>query len=191
MTEDEVRGITQMFRRHHEQSEESQQIPPTAGPQRYQMREKILSIGDDFWIENDRGQKAYKVDGKALRVRNTLKLEDARHHVVAEVQERALRVRDSMAIERDGYKIGEVHKRLINPLREHFSVDLAGNGPGMDVQGNILDHEYRITQGRQTVAEVSKKWFRVRDTYGIEIEPGYDEPLILTIAICLDQMARN
>jgi len=38
----------------------------------YQMREKMVSIGDDFWIENDRGEKVYKVDGKALRVRQTL-----------------------------------------------------------------------------------------------------------------------
>jgi uncharacterized protein YxjI len=178
-----------MFRRHQEQREESQHIPPNAGPQRYQMREKILSIGDDFWIENDRGQKAYKVDGKALRVRNTLKLEDARHNVVAEVQERELRVRDTMAIERGGHKIAEVHKRLINPMREHYSVDLAGNGQDLDVQGNIVDHEYQITQDGRRVAEVSKKWFRVRDTYGIEIEPGYDEPLMLTVTICLDQMA--
>ena len=35
------------------------------------MREKLLAIGDDFWIENDRGERAYKVNGKALRVRQT------------------------------------------------------------------------------------------------------------------------
>jgi uncharacterized protein YxjI len=39
------------------------------------MREKLVSIGDDFWIENESGQKAFKVDGKALRVRQTLKME--------------------------------------------------------------------------------------------------------------------
>ncbi|MFN2175669.1 MAG: hypothetical protein ACK2U3_06930 [Anaerolineales bacterium] len=39
---------------------------------RYQMRQKLVSFGDDFWIENDRGQKAFKVDGKMLRVRDTL-----------------------------------------------------------------------------------------------------------------------
>ena len=32
----------------------------------YQMRQKLVSIGDDFWIENDRGERVYKVDGKAL-----------------------------------------------------------------------------------------------------------------------------
>jgi uncharacterized protein YxjI len=59
----------------------------------------------------------------------------------------------------------------------------------MEVRGNIVDHEYEITQDGRRVAEVSKKWFRIRDTYGVEIEPGYDVPLILTVTICLDQMA--
>ena len=41
----------------------------------FQMREKLLSIGDD-WIEDEQGERAYKVDGKALRVRGTFVLED-------------------------------------------------------------------------------------------------------------------
>ena len=44
---------------------------------RYQMREKMVSFGDDYWIQNSQGQKAFKVDGKALRVRSTLNFEDA------------------------------------------------------------------------------------------------------------------
>ena len=37
-----------------------------ARPTRYRMQEKLFSIGDDFWIENDRGERAFKVNGKAL-----------------------------------------------------------------------------------------------------------------------------
>jgi uncharacterized protein YxjI len=178
-----------MFRGRREERQEQGHMPPDAGPHRFQMREKILAIGDDFWIENDRGEKAYKVDQKVLRARDTLRLEDTSRNVVAEVQQRYLRARDSMAIERDGHKIAEVHKKLINIVREHFVVDMAGNGPDMDVRGNIVDHEYEITQNGRRVAEVSKKWFRIRETYGVEIEPGYDVPLMLTVTICLDQMA--
>src|SRR5262249_52684748 len=46
----------------------------------YQMRQKLVSIGDDFWIENDHGERAYKVDGKALRMRQTLIFEDPQGH---------------------------------------------------------------------------------------------------------------
>ncbi|MGB7116688.1 MAG: LURP-one-related family protein [Anaerolineales bacterium] len=79
-------------------------------------------------------------------------------------------------------------KALISPVRDRWTVKI-GNGPDLDVKGNILDHEYHIGEGRDKVAEVSKKWFRVRDTYGVEIEPGQNEILILAITVCVDQMA--
>jgi uncharacterized protein YxjI len=43
---------------------------------RYQLRESLLSIGDDFWIEDDDGERVFHVDGKALRLRRTFRFED-------------------------------------------------------------------------------------------------------------------
>ncbi len=103
------------------------------GATHYQMRQKLVSIGDDYWIENDQGERVFKVDGKALRVRETLLFEDS--------------------------------------------------------QGNIVDHEYTIEDGRSTVAEVSKKWFRAADTYGVAVAPGQDPVLMLAITAVLDTMA--
>ena len=155
----------------------------------YQMRQKMFAIGDDFWIENDRGEKVYKVDGKALRVRSTLVLEDRSGREVARIQERMLRVKDSMEIEdANGQRVGMVKKALITPIRDRWVVKIR-NGPDLEVQGNILDHQYSIGEGRDKVAEVSKKWFRLRDSYGVEIEPGQDEAVILMIVVAIDEMA--
>ena len=155
----------------------------------YQMREKLVSIGDDFWIENNRGEKVYKVDGKALRVRKTMIFEDRGGRELAKIQERMLHVKDSMEVEDpSGQQIAMVKKALITPLRDRWIVKIKG-GPDLEVKGNILDHEYTIGEGREKVAEVSKKWFRVRDTYGVEIEPGQDDVLILAVTACIDQMA--
>jgi uncharacterized protein YxjI len=90
----------------------------------------------------------------------------------------------------DGHNLATVKKAIISPIRDRFSVKVA-NGPDLDVKGNILDHEYKIEAGRDTVAEVSKKWFRVRDTYGVEIAPGQNDGLILAITACLDQMTQD
>ena len=159
------------------------------GNNRYQMREKLVSIGDDFWIENAHGQRAFKVDGKALRVRDTLNFEDARGNVLCKIQERKLRVKDSMEVEGPGgEQVAMVKKALISPVRDRFTVKIK-NGPDLEVQGNILDHEYKIGEGRDKVAEVSKKWFRIRDSYGVEIEPGQDDIVILAVTVCIDQMA--
>ncbi len=154
----------------------------------YQMREKLVSIGDDFWIENAAGQRVFKVDGKALRIRNTLNFEDTRGNVLCKIQERMLRVRDTMEVEgAGGEPVATVKKALISPLRDRFTVTIK-NGPDLEVTGNILHHEYTIGEGPNKVAEVSKRWVRVRDTYGVEIAPGQDDIVILAVTACIDQM---
>jgi uncharacterized protein YxjI len=77
---------------------------------------------------------------------------------------------------------------MITPLRERWTVKVE-NGPDLDVHGNILDHEYTVEDGRTKVAEVSKKWFRVADTYGVEVAPGQNPVLLLAIAAVVDTMA--
>jgi uncharacterized protein YxjI len=160
------------------------------GGVKYRMREKLFAIGDDFWIENEAGDRVFKVDGKALRVRDTLKLEDVSGSDLFQVQEKKVRVRDTMEIEHDGRTVATVKKALVTPLRDRFSISVEG-GADMEAKGNIVDHEYKIERNGDTVAEVSKRWFRVRDTYGIEIEPGQPEALILAVTVCIDQMARG
>jgi uncharacterized protein YxjI len=155
---------------------------------RYQMREKLVSFGDDFWIEDEDGDRVFKVDGKALRVRDTLVIEDRLGNPVCKTQERKLRIKDTMEIKGpDGDNMATIKKAVISPVRDRFSVKVA-DGPDLNVQGNILDHEYKIEEGRDTVAEVSKKWFRVRDTYGVEVAPDQNDALILAITVCLDIM---
>jgi uncharacterized protein YxjI len=151
------------------------------GKNRYQMREKLVSIGDDFWIENAQGQKTFKVDGKALRVRQTLKFEDAHGNELCKIQERKVRVKDSMEVE-------DAHGHQVAMVKKALEIK---DGPDLEVKGNILDHEYNIGEGHHKVAEVSKKWFRVRDSYGVEIEPGQEDIVILAVTVCIDQMAHD
>jgi uncharacterized protein YxjI len=155
---------------------------------RYKMREKLIAFGDDYYIEDEEGQKVFFVDGKMLRVRNTLNFDDMQRHELLHIQERFLRVRDTMNIEHDGRVVAAVHSALISPLRDRYKIDIPG-APDLVAQGNFLHHEYDIKQDGQKVAEVSKKWFRIRDTYGVEIEPDQNDILILAITACIDQMS--
>lgn len=154
---------------------------------RYQMRQNLLSIGDDYWIEGEDGQRAFRVDGKALRIRKTFVLEDAAGNEVAKLQERKLSVRDKMEIERNGRSVATVKKALIG-IRDRFSIEVERGGD-LDAKGNLTDHEYEIKRDGDTVANVSKRWFRVRDTYGVEIAEGEDEALMLAITVCIDAMS--
>lgn len=158
---------------------------------RFKMRQRLVAIGQDFWIENDRGERVFKVDGKALRVRGTLIFEDAHGRPLYRIQERIARVRDTMNIDHAGGGVAaRVHNALITPLRDRWQIDIPG-GEDLTTQGNILHHEYRINRGRFTVAAISRKWFRIRDTYGVEVAPGEDAALMLAITVVIDMMAHS
>jgi uncharacterized protein YxjI len=156
------------------------------GGERFLMREKLLSIGDDFWIENERGERAYKVNGKAFRLRQTFVLEDGAGGEVARIQERKLTIRDKIAIEREGDTAATVHKALIG-IRDRFAIDVK-NGADMKAHGNVVDHEYEIERDGDTVATISRKWFRVRESYGVDIAADEDVPLILAITVAIDSL---
>ena len=160
-----------------------------AGSNRYQLRQRLVSIGDDFRITDQAGSLAYLVDGKALRLRSTLRFLDAGGVELYRLQEKVLRVRDSMAIQRpDGGVAARVHNALVTPLRDRWRIDVPGSD-ALTATGNILNHEYRIDRGGTTVATVSRRWFRVRDTYGVEIAATEDHALLLAVVVVIDMMA--
>ncbi len=167
-----------MLRRRHDDGE---------GTHRYRMRQKLVSFGDDYWIENGLGSRVFFVDGKALRLRGHLIFKDMQGRELATIQEKVMHIKDTYRIDRDGKELATVKKALIAPLRYRFDVHVVG-GKDLEAQGNILDHEYEIHEGRSRVAEVSKKWFRVADTYGVDIVPGGDDVLLLAVTVVIDMM---
>jgi uncharacterized protein YxjI len=146
-------------------------------------------VGNDYWIDTEDDRHAFKVNGKALRLRRTFILESPSGDELLKIQEKKLSVRDKMEVEHDGKTVATIKKALVTPLRDRFDIDVAGGGD-MKAKGNIVDHEYEIERDGDKVAEVSKRWFRVRDTYGIEIAPGQDDALILAATVCIDEMTR-
>ena len=156
---------------------------------RYTLREKLFSIGDDYWIETDDGERAFKVDGKALRFRRTLVIESRSGEELFTIREKKLTVRDKMEIERGGETVAHVKKALIG-IRDRFSIEV-DHGDDLSAKGNFLDHEYEIERDGDKVAEISKRWLRVRDAYGIEVAPGQDDALILAVTVCIEQMSHD
>ncbi len=157
---------------------------------RYKMRQKMFALGEDFTIENESGNPAYEVDGKVMTLRETFELKDLQGNVVATIRGKLMSIRAKMDILRDDDVVATVTKALFAPFREKFQVEVAG-GDDLTIDGSIFDHEYTIARGDKTVAQVSKRWFTLTDTYGIDIADGEDDALLLAIAVAVDEMAHD
>jgi uncharacterized protein YxjI len=150
------------------------------------MRQRMLSIGDDYWIEDDSGDKAFRVNGKAVRFRDTWVLEDTDGRERATIREKKLSIRDAIRIELAGGVEATVKKEIVS-IRDRFHVEV-DPGDDLTVKGNIVNHEYEIERKGHTIAEVSKKWFRLRDTYGVEVRDAADAPLVLSVTVAVDAL---
>lgn len=157
---------------------------------RYKMRQRLISIGEDYDIEDERGNPIFRVNGKILRFRETFVLEDLEGREVATVREKKLALHDSMNILRGGEVVATLRKAWLTPFRDKFGIEVK-DGEDMVAQGDILDHEYEIRRGEETVARISKRWFTIRDTYGIDVAPGEDDGLILAAAVAIDEMVHD
>jgi uncharacterized protein YxjI len=176
--------------RRGQRQEDRQQFGMGGSATRYKMKEKLVSFGDDFWIEDESGRKVFKVNGRMIAVRDLLAFEDDRGATLVEMASKLIQVRDQVKLDRKGSPSAVVRKDLINVVRDHFVMKIDG-GEEIEIRGNILDHEYSFSKGRDKIAEVSKRWFRIRDSYGIQVEPGNDDILLLAATVAVDQLSHD
>jgi uncharacterized protein YxjI len=156
----------------------------------YLIRERFFDIGDDFDITDEDGRKVFHVDGKVLTLHNRLVIEDPSGREVASVHRHLVSFRPTYEVKIGGEKAAEVRKALFTPFREKFTIDVPGPDD-LTMQGSLFEHEFAVERGGRQVASVSKKWFSIRNTYGVDIADGEDHLLILASVLALElAMAR-
>jgi uncharacterized protein YxjI len=154
---------------------------------RYLVRERLFAIKDDFWITDEHGNQVFYVNAKFLSLHHTLVLEDVGGRKLASIEHKLLTFTDKMEVKHDGEVVATVHKAVFSPLHHTSHIDLR-HGGRLEAVGNIIDKDFEIRDGHHVIARISRKWFRIRDTYGVDIAPGQNDALILAIAICLDRI---
>jgi uncharacterized protein YxjI len=154
---------------------------------RYLVQERIFSIRADFWIEDEDGNRVFVVDGKALSLRETFELKDAYGNLLIVIRKKFFALRDTMEIENGSGIIATVRPAFFSPIKHRYEIDLAG-GARLEAVGSFADKDWELKDGHHVVGRISRRWFRIRDTYGVEVEPGVDDALIIAIAICIDRI---
>ena len=153
---------------------------------RYVLQQKLLSWGDDYYIRDDAGNEVYFVDGKAFSIGDQLSFQDLAGHELAYIRQKVLSWGKTYEISRGGVLAAVVKKELFAFFHHRFTVDVPGPDD-LEAEGNFTDHEYEFRRGGRVVATVSKQWFTLRDTYGIEIDDAEDQVLLLACAVVVDE----
>ncbi|MFJ5270706.1 LURP-one-related/scramblase family protein [Streptomyces sp. NPDC088358] len=158
---------------------------------RFLVRDRLLGFGDDYWIEDEHGNKVFLVDGKAMRLRDTFELKDTRGRVLIDIHQKMFALRDTMVIERDGDTLATIRRKRLSLLRNHYRVALV-DGTELDVSGKILDREFGVDYDGELLAQISRRWLRVRETYGVDVvRDDADTALLIAVAVCVIHLAEK
>ncbi|MET7514629.1 LURP-one-related family protein [Streptomyces sp. NPDC005480] len=158
---------------------------------RYEVRERLFAVGEDYWIEDEQGHKAFLVDGKEMRLRDTFELKGPDGRVLIDIHEKMFALRDTMVIERGDEALAKIRRKRLSLLRNHYRVELI-DGTELDVSGKILDREFVVEYDGEMLAHISRRWLRVRDTYGVDvIREDADPALIIAVAVYVIHLAEK
>ncbi|MFE3549776.1 LURP-one-related/scramblase family protein [Streptomyces kronopolitis] len=164
---------------------------PAPHARKYLVRDRIFGIGDDYWIEDEHGRHAFLVDGKALRLRETFELKDPERRVLITIRKKMLSLRDTMTIERDDQPLATIKRKRLSLLRNHYRVELV-DGTELDVSGKILDREFAVEYEGELLADISRRWLTVRDTYAVSVvREDADPALLIAVAVCVIRLAER
>lgn len=115
-------------------------------------------------------------------------LEDAAGRKLASIKHKLLTFTDAINIEHDDAVVATVHRAVFSPLHHRAHIDLRDGGGRLEAVGNLIDKDFEIRDGDQVVARISRKWFTVRDAYGVDVAPGQNDAFIIAVAVCLDRI---
>ena len=151
----------------------------------YVIRERLFRLGEDSDITDEAGQPVLHVDGKVLSLHNRLILRDPDGRESGQVHRKLAALLPAYKITIDGKDVAEVRKHLFTPFGERFTIGVHGGGD-MQIDGDLLSHEFTIQRDGQTVATIFRRWLTMTASYMVDVAPGEDDVLILASVLALD-----
>ncbi|MBL0218722.1 MAG: LURP-one-related family protein [Myxococcales bacterium] len=156
---------------------------------RYLMNQKLFALTDRFVIKNASDEEVGAVVAKAFSVGAKLTFTDVQGREVASIHEKILSWGPTYEIYRDGALAAVVKKKLFK-LNPTFTVDVPGPDD-LTVEGEIWEHEYFFVRDGKAVATVSKAWWTLADSYGVEVLDSEDHILVLASTVVIDLVAAD
>ncbi len=156
------------------------------------LKEKLVSIKDKGEILNMNQEIVGHFEGKAIKVANTYRIRDLNENELLTLHEKLVSARSTYKFykgrETDEEKlIGKLKKKMVSVTPKYWFEDPEGNKL-FSMKGNIMALKYKILEGKKEIAEISKKLFKIKGTYGVKISDEVSDDttlLILGIVISL------
>lgn len=144
-------------------------------------RQKVFSFRTVFSITDERGNDRYRVRGELLTLGKRLHVYDNNGSEVAMIRQRLLNLLPTYDIYIGGRHAARIVKK-ITLLRPSYVI----RGCNWKVQGNFLQHDYRIYRGMSAIAGIRKRWLSFGDCFELDVPERENELLSVCMMLVID-----
>jgi uncharacterized protein YxjI len=163
---------------------------------RYHVKERSLSLKDDFVVRDENGKVVYKINGKLIRIWDSFSLRDD------ETGEEVLHVKQKVFANTRQYEIYSGNNTELATLRrkeepgphgERFEITTR-DGMTLQIIGDFHEWDFKIIDhyGR-LLGNISREWSfpLMGDHYTVDVAPGVDGPFIVVLTALLDEIRED
>ncbi|CAF2099475.1 unnamed protein product [Rotaria magnacalcarata] len=157
----------------------------------YQVRGKLLSIGDHFKIKDQLGNDMFVVRSKILSIGDHMVLEDTIGNGLIKIRQVVLHLLPTFDIK--SIARGEFSRSLAQIkqnftfFHKKFTIDSV-YGKYVLEASDVMAHSFTLSKGNRNVAVISKYYLSATDSYDVEIDNNENQPFILALVIVINQI---
>ena len=145
------------------------------------MKQKVFSWKDKFSVLNAYGEDKYYVEGKVFSFGKKLRIYDRNGSELAFVNQKLISLLPTFTVEMNGQEVAVIKKKY-SFFKPKYYID----GPGWEVSGDFLGHDYQITENGSPIGASHKKWMAWGDTFELDIADESREVLTLAVVLAID-----
>lgn len=157
---------------------------------RYLMKQKFFSFSDSFRIKNENGDDVFTVEGQIFSWGKKLSFMDMAGNEILFLKQRLMVWSPTYEIYKGERLYATIKKEPFTFFNCRFNIDMA-DSDSIEIDGDILDHEYTFTRDGRVIARVSKQWFTWTDAYGIDVIDEENAAFILACAVIIDMICHE
>jgi uncharacterized protein YxjI len=156
--------------------------------ERYRAPQNVAALQGRILVRNDRGRAAFAIDCGMQLIADVVRVRTLAGDAACMIQGSALLSGASVAIvDPDQNMLAAIERVELSPVRDCFAVH-RGADASWRVSGRVTDYEYQLWEHDLEIAAISRRWFRARDSFGVQVAAGQPDLLVVTVAVCLDLM---
>jgi len=155
---------------------------------RYKIRQKMFSLGDKFTINDEYDYEKFIVRGKIFSLGSKLRIMDLNENELVYIEQEIFHLLPQFKI-----YMGE---RVVAQIKKEFTFfkpvfNIESTMGKFSLEGDFFAHDFQVLKDGKAAAVISKAWFTLSDTYGVDIDDNENQAFMLALVIVIDQVLHN